>query len=77
MTEKNFSLPFAGIGPPGEPFADVNAPDNKNGNIPLQEFFGNSPSSWRSFTPIGPLPYDVNHFQTNGTLMGPDANDSE
>jgi hypothetical protein len=46
-----------------------------NGNIPLQEFF--NANQWRSFTPIGPLPYGEADFQANGTLDGPDANDND
>jgi hypothetical protein len=55
-------------------FADFHAPDNANGNVPLSEFF-----LWpyRSFTQITSLPYSPSYFQTQGTLDGPDANDSD
>jgi hypothetical protein len=54
-------------------WADAHAPDYRQGvNIPLQEFFGNSPSSWRSFTQI---PIAACTFQSIGTLQGPDADD--
>jgi len=77
FTENNFVLPLGGIGPtPNNPnnfYADFYAPDNRQGNIPLQEFF--NVNAWRSFTQITPLPYGETDFQAQGTLDGPDAND--
>jgi hypothetical protein len=79
FTENNFLLPLGGIGPtPNNPnnfYADFYAPDSRQGNIPLQEFF--NANAWRSFTQITPLAYGEADFQAQGTLDGPDANDSD
>jgi hypothetical protein len=54
--------------------ADAHAPDYQpqNPNVPLQEFFGKTPSSWRAFTQITTAACT---FQSIGTLQGPDADD--
>jgi phospholipase C len=81
--ENNFSL-----GPIAPPFyADVNARDHAQGNIPLSDFFSIPASSPRTFVPILPATgFDKSYFQNyyttpqNGVLPqpeGPDGDDAD
>jgi hypothetical protein len=76
FTEYNFGMPQ--IAPPF--YADANAPDNQNGNVPLSEFF--RLRDQRNFTNIStdkPYTYFENHSQYDPTWApdGPDAGDSD
>jgi len=50
--ENNFALNYIDF--PNPYYADYNAPDNVNGNLPLSDFFTISPSSPRNFVYISP-----------------------
>jgi Phosphoesterase family len=78
--EHNFTLGY--IDQSGDKgYADQNAIDNVNGNIPLSDFF--LPGSYRSFTPIIPatgLDKDYFlHYYTNNNVApaGPDGDDAD
>jgi hypothetical protein len=82
--ENNFNLGFIDKSPFNS-YADQNAIDNVNGNIPLSDFF--PLGSARSFVWIAPDPrYDKNYFQKyyttpqNGVTpqpAGPDGDDAD
>jgi len=78
FTEYNFGMPY--IDESGDNgYADQNAPDNQNGNIPLSDFFSLYPNQ-RTFVPITTLK-DYKFFQgyyetTGAEPMGPD-NDAD
>jgi hypothetical protein len=83
FVENNFNL-----GPIAPPYyADVNARDHAQGNIPLSDFFPIPANNPRTFVPILPAPgLDANHFQNyyatpqNGVLPqpeGPDGDDAD
>jgi phospholipase C len=83
--ENNFSL--GQIAPPNYGYADTNAIDRANGNIPLSDFFpipANNPRTFVSITPAAG--YDKSYFQKyyttpqNGVTpqpQGPDGDDAD
>jgi hypothetical protein len=80
--ENNFGLGF--IYPNTNYYADFNAIDRANGNVPLSDFFSISPSAPRSFVSILPASgYDyASYFQNyyvnnNATPIGPDGGDTD
>jgi len=70
LTEYNFNMPYID-GPPDNGYADYNAPDNQNGNIPLSDFF--QLSQPRPFLPITTLKgykFFQNFYQPTGSTLG-------
>jgi hypothetical protein len=73
--ENNFGVnQVGGINPP-YPFADVNAPDNARGNIPLSDFFPipqNQPRQFQGITLSSGAP-NINYFiNYSGPVEDPD-----
>jgi hypothetical protein len=73
--EHNFSLNQPGGINPSYPFADINAPDNRSGNVPLADFFTipqNQPRQFQAIT-LPPGADDANYFiNYNGPIEDPD-----
>jgi hypothetical protein len=77
--ENNFNLGIGNINAQNQyPFADAFAPDSKNGNIPLADFF--SLTTARLFDPITIPPgwqdYDINYFLNHNSPLLDADNDA-
>jgi len=79
FTETNFGL--SNIDTKDNGYADINAPDNQNGNIPLSDFFTLYPSHPRPFVPITttfPASKFSTYYTDTGTVpIGPDDDSSD
>jgi Phosphoesterase family len=77
FTEVNFGLKSIDQGD-STGYADLNAPDNQKGNVPLSDFFGST--FHNTFTPINTLqPYTCfqNFGSCTGTTYVPDGPDGD
>jgi phospholipase C len=74
FTEYNFGMPS--IAPPY--YADVNSPDHAHGNVPLSDFFGNTPRAFTSITTPYPDTFFEDYYSAeHAKPSGPDADDGD